>query len=1362
MAGLIVPAPGGRFAALLDSRLVAPLLRGRPSTLTASVLVAAAYSIAGGLGVALLRQILAPSLAGLSPSLGIPWLAAGIGVSGLLLFGVRAWPGVLVGCWVTWGVLQGDSWPPVLVGGFSEVLSILAIVWMLRAWGYRPSLERYQDALILVVAVAVGRLLTSACDIIGLLGVAWFQTDPRTPLIADQGGVNRVGDVLVVGPALLTFALRWWANTTFGVVLVVPLLAFAARSRDAARPGARAELACWGVASLVWLAAALSASGLVPRLTLLAVALALVLWAATRFGVAIASLGTLLFSVGSTLGFALQLGVFAGIGGREALEVQWGFIGVLTGAGLFLTALQSSRSRVRHELAAAAERYRRLFLANPSPMWVEDVATGRILVVNDAAVRVYGYTADEFLRLSSREFTVGEPGMEDSRRAESTAARSVGATHRTADGRELRVEVSEVRLELHGAPVRTCSIDIVDERNDLRLAVLNATDAERERLGREVRGGLVPVLGRLEASVDALVADFRHGRRLELPRLAPLEHDASLATTICRQLTRGASPMQAASGDLIDALRGLPQALLSDDGPDVEVSVRSMAPVALSLERAEHVYRIAHEAVRAALFRPGVSSVHVTVDVTRESVGISVEDDGLATAATEPVDRLDPSPLAIRAAAAQARFFPEPPRAEGHRVRFECRQSADTVPVGLDEAPAATAPDDEPIAPESPARDGLRRARVAVWTPWLHGLVLLLAYVATAKAGLLILQQINAPSVTWLPRLAFPWVPNGVAVVGLLLGGTRLAPAIFFASAIVWGGLVHDSWVTVCVDAVGEMLCAITIVRLLARWGFRRSFNRALDLGLVVAAAAVGRTIPLVLDLVGLHLAIAWAPGTLGPATLAAIAEPHANFLGITPSEIGLSVRWWINGVAGIALVVPLAVPRSALGRRVLKERWLEAALLLLGVAIATALVAVGPSANWRLPLLALGVVIVSWPSIRFGVGLASACILVLSLGATAGYSLGMGPFARVNAAEGAEVLWGFIGLLAATGLFLATVVASYDTAVRALVALRKRYASLFEALPHPVFAFGAADGRITAVNADALRKYGYSRAEFLKLRPADLDGRPEAAAAPFDPSASGGRTLRPGVHRTRVGTLFDVELSVTPVNVGRTTEMLCFAVDVTERNELRRRVLEASDLERRRLAHELHDGLGQILTGLALGLASVRRALEERGSPNEADLSFVGQTIRDARRSCDQIVHGLSPLDATNGDLVEALRNLPAQLPPGAPQQLRVTIRGEPELRLPLRGREHLYQIARECVNNALKHSDATRIEVRLEVGAATVTLVVADDGHGFDPYARSAAGLGLRSLRVRTDALRGRLSFERPVGGGMSVSCRCPRAAA
>jgi two-component system, LuxR family, sensor kinase FixL len=406
--------------------------------------------------------------------------------------------------------------------------------------------------------------------------------------------------------------------------------------------------------------------------------------------------------------------------------------------------------------------------------------------------------------------------------------------------------------------------------------------------------------------------------------------------------------------------------------------------------------------------------------------------------------------------------------------------------------------------------------------------------------------------------------------------------------------------------------------------------------------------------------------------------------------------------------------------------------------------------------------VIVVWPAVRFGVALASAATLVLSLAATLGCGLGRGPLAVLDAAEGTDIVWGFIGLLSATGLFLTTVVADYKKTLANLDALQARFEAFFEAVPTPLFAYEEASGRITMVNAAAIRKYGYPRAELLGMDRRALIADSMPPGAPTAANRLPEPAVTSSIHRTRSGIKFEVEQTVTPVNVGGQTEYLCFVIDVTERNDLRRRLLEASDVERRRLAHDLHDELGQILTGMSLGITTLRRVMERGGTPSVAAAQFLAEAIREAIQSCERILHGLSPLEAAGGDLLAALRNLPMRVPPESRGKLRVDISAESALTVPLPIREHLYHIARECVNNALKHAGATRIRVTAAITSEFITLTVEDNGVGFDPVADRSGGLGLQSLALRSEAVHGRLSIERRKQGGTRVSCRCPQPAA
>jgi PAS domain S-box-containing protein len=1355
----VATAAGGwceRAIAFFAPNLPRTTLQRLAAATVAIALVAIAYAAAGSFGVWLLHRILEPTLATMAPTLGVPWLAVGVGVAGVLLFGRRALPGVFIGSYFTWGVAQNDPWMPVLLDATGETASIALIVALLRTWDYRVSLARYQDALILVAAAALGRLLSASIDVVATFAAAWFMSTPETRSALEEAGVFRDGNVFVVHPTLFTATFRWWANSVAGVVLVVPLLA-AVVGDD--RPGTRAlgERVLWVVAALAWLTIAFLLPGLLPRIVLLAAALVLVVWAALRFGVALASAGTLAFASAATIGFGLQLGAFAGIGGREAVEVVWGFIGLLAGTGLFLTPLLAGRARAQHRLGASVERYRRLFLANPSPMWVEEIRSGRILVVNDAAIRTYGYSEQAFTRLHSRDLRAGGAATTDDL-ASRAAGGAYESTHRTASGAELDVEVTPVEIALDAAVLRVCFVDLVRERNDLRLAVLSAADLERHRLGQEIREGLGRVLARLAARVEELVVATACNEPIPPALASATENDAVAASAMCRQLTRGASPIQFASGNLLEALQRMPDILVAGPGPEVTVSVRSLAPVRLSVERAEHVYRIAHEAVRAALVRPGTGRVYVAIDVDAHKVAVTVEDDGIATIPGPQQRGSEVWPMDVRAAAARAQLDVAAREGGGTRVYFECSQAREErqpvrpapIPGSGDVAAHGAA---HAAAPPH-AAEAVTGSRA-----WLDGALLFGAYFATGALGLRFLQEIDSRHISLLPAVAVPWIASGVAVAGLLLRGKRLAPAVFLATIALWRGLAHDPWITVIADACGETLAALLAAYLLEHWGFRRAFDRFRDFAVLIAAAIAARSVSTAFDVIGLHTAAVLAPQTLTPELLEGLASTGDRLFGLTYVELRGYLRWWLNGVGGVTLAVPVLAATSVDFGRVLQRRWREATVFVGALTVAALAIGGGPTANWRLPVLGLGVVMVAWAALRFGVALAAAAALALSLAATFGYGLGLGPVATAAPGEGPEVLWGFIGMLGATGLFLTTVVAEHESTMRGLKGLKARYEALFEAIPRPLFAYSESTGAITMVNAAATRRYGYTRAEFLALTAAALG----ADAPPAHEASPGGeQRVLARAHRDRSGESFDVELSLTPVDLGDDIEQLCFAIDVTERNALRRRVLETSDLERRRLAQELHDSLGQSLTGLHLGLASVRRTVEQSGSAKSEAVLFASSAIRDAMQSCEQIIHGLSPLQATDGDLVAALERMPAQSPPAVRAKLVIEVHADSALKLALPMREHLYQIAREAVNNAVKHADANRIGVTLAVAPTEITLLVEDDGSGFDVPSAREHGFGLQSLALRTMALRGRLSIEPRARGGTRVTCRCPQGAA
>jgi signal transduction histidine kinase len=212
-------------------------------------------------------------------------------------------------------------------------------------------------------------------------------------------------------------------------------------------------------------------------------------------------------------------------------------------------------------------------------------------------------------------------------------------------------------------------------------------------------------------------------------------------------------------------------------------------------------------------------------------------------------------------------------------------------------------------------------------------------------------------------------------------------------------------------------------------------------------------------------------------------------------------------------------------------------------------------------------------------------------------------------------------------------------------------------------------------------------------------------------------------------------------------------AVDLSQRvsRDSLRRVVEAQELERKRLARELHDETGQALTSILLGL----RSLEE--GPAAAQVrELVVSTLQDVRRLAVE----LRPKALDDFGLVPALERLldTFREQSGLTVELEARIGAE---RLPPEVETALYRIVQEALTNIVKHAAARHVSVTLTLKAASVVAVVEDDGEGFAPgevTTTSDGGLGIVGMRERVALLGGRLEIESSPGAGTTLVVEVP----
>ena len=217
--------------------------------------------------------------------------------------------------------------------------------------------------------------------------------------------------------------------------------------------------------------------------------------------------------------------------------------------------------------------------------------------------------------------------------------------------------------------------------------------------------------------------------------------------------------------------------------------------------------------------------------------------------------------------------------------------------------------------------------------------------------------------------------------------------------------------------------------------------------------------------------------------------------------------------------------------------------------------------------------------------------------------------------------------------------------------------------------------------------------------------------------------------------------------------------IDVTELRSLEREILDISTRERQRLSSDLHDGLGQELTGISLLLQNLATQME-RGAPDtrllvEEILGHVNRTIKTTRG----IAHGLSPLQVEQGSLSRAIGRLAVEA--GRRLHLEVAAHSEPiEIAVPEETADHLYRIVFEAITNAARHSACSRIDIFLQLRQGEIHLSVEDNGSGLPPTGIETTGIGLKTMAYRARLLGGSFALEPRADGGTTLKVRVPLA--
>lgn len=214
---------------------------------------------------------------------------------------------------------------------------------------------------------------------------------------------------------------------------------------------------------------------------------------------------------------------------------------------------------------------------------------------------------------------------------------------------------------------------------------------------------------------------------------------------------------------------------------------------------------------------------------------------------------------------------------------------------------------------------------------------------------------------------------------------------------------------------------------------------------------------------------------------------------------------------------------------------------------------------------------------------------------------------------------------------------------------------------------------------------------------------------------------------------------------------------EIQERRRLEHEVARITDEERRRLGNEIHDGICQQITAALLRSEALREWLNPAdASATEAITgltTLLEETIDEARA----VAHGLCPLESDPEALAAALRTLAGRIQTASGIACALETVGDVCV-VDVARANHFYRIAQEAASNAVRHSHAKKISMRLSGTDDSLLLEVEDDGVGL-PADSNAKGMGLRTMSYRADLMEGRLTATTEAGGGTCIACRIPR---
>lgn len=215
---------------------------------------------------------------------------------------------------------------------------------------------------------------------------------------------------------------------------------------------------------------------------------------------------------------------------------------------------------------------------------------------------------------------------------------------------------------------------------------------------------------------------------------------------------------------------------------------------------------------------------------------------------------------------------------------------------------------------------------------------------------------------------------------------------------------------------------------------------------------------------------------------------------------------------------------------------------------------------------------------------------------------------------------------------------------------------------------------------------------------------------------------------------------------------------EAKEKQEFGLKIIEAQEEERRKISREIHDGPAQMLANILLRSELVERTCRNRDVEQALEeIKSVRKMIRSSLYEVRRIIYDLRPMALDDLGLIPTIKKYVATISDYNEVKIEFISIGE-EKRLHQKYEIAFFRLVQEALQNAVKHAEASLIQVKLEIGKSSLTMVIKDNGKGFDPTMKRDKSFGLIGMRERVEMLEGEMEISSKIGKGTTIFIKVP----